>query len=170
MKHKVYLHRRTDTGEIYYVGRGRGNRPRQFTRGRNLAWHKIYSRVGCEVEVIAEYEDEGMAAAHEQICIAMCRELHISIVNRKSGGFDKSESLSHTHETRKKQSVAALHRPPVSDATRMKMSAQRRGRPGHATRGTTGLRKYTNGVINKMFAQDPGPGWQLCRHSLAHKA
>lgn len=108
MKHRVYIHRKNDTGEIYYVGRGRGNRPRQFTRGRSRAWQQIYQQSGCLVEIIAEYDDESLAAVHEQIYIAACREEGIPIVNYKNGGFDRNVGIPKTPETKAKVRLARL--------------------------------------------------------------
>jgi hypothetical protein len=49
----IYLHRRNDTGEVFYVGKGTGNRA-TTKKGRNPHWHNIVNKAGHSVEIIAK--------------------------------------------------------------------------------------------------------------------
>ena len=50
----VYQHRRKDTNEIFYVGRGKTHK-RAFSKAdRNNHWHNIVNKVGYAVEIIFE--------------------------------------------------------------------------------------------------------------------
>jgi hypothetical protein len=105
---KVYLHRRTDNNEIYYIGHGANARPWSFLRGRSKDWQSMYNQFGCKVEIIARYDNKELACAHEILLIAACREMSIPIVNHKSGGMDKNEGLAHSDASKQKISQARL--------------------------------------------------------------
>ena len=48
----VYLHKRSDTGEVFYVGSGTLTRANTMSKSvRNSLWYSIYSSVGCNVEI-----------------------------------------------------------------------------------------------------------------------
>jgi hypothetical protein len=108
MDYKVYIHRRLDNDEIFYVGHGQPSRPYATLRGRSQAWQDIYKKYGRRVEVIGCYTDKTMAAIHEIMYISGCRELGIPIVNVKSGGFDRNEGVPMSAATREKISAARL--------------------------------------------------------------
>lgn len=119
----VYTHYRLDTNEMFCVGHGHHARPWSTARGRSKDWTKIYSQAGRRVEIVARYKEKDLAAAHEVLYIAACRELGIPIVNKRSGGYDKTDSIKHTDETRLLMSTKARQRPPMSAETRAKISA-----------------------------------------------
>lgn len=50
----VYLHRRNDTNEIFYVGVGSKTNRAYSNTGRNQHWHNIVNKVGYFVEIIEE--------------------------------------------------------------------------------------------------------------------
>lgn len=118
---KVYAHRRKDTNEIFYIGHGASSRPWQFTRGRSQAWQAIFQQAGCTVEIVNRYDEKELAAAHEVLLIAACREAQIPIVNKKSGGYDRNEGI------------------PLSSAHRAKISAARYINNGSAKQVKTPL-------------------------------
>ncbi|HPR92425.1 MAG TPA: HNH endonuclease [Candidatus Dojkabacteria bacterium] len=49
----VYLHRRKDTGEVFYVGEGKIDRVKSRTR-KNKKWKEIVSVTDFEIEIVAE--------------------------------------------------------------------------------------------------------------------
>lgn len=104
--YKVYQHRRPDNNEIFYVGYGKGSRPWQYISGRGKDWKAIYNQFGCITEVIAKYDEEELAQAHEVISIAMCREQGLPIVNKRNGGKDKTQGIPHSLEAKHKISQA----------------------------------------------------------------
>ena len=64
----VYLHRRVDTGEIFYVGKGRDGRAWSH-RGRNRAWRAIVGDGHFMVEQIAFFYRDKDALAFEKEAI-----------------------------------------------------------------------------------------------------
>lgn len=72
-RHYVYAHRRSDTGEIFYVGKG-SIRPRQrtvsyerayATHPRNKAWKRLVKECGFEVEILAHFKTDALAQEFE---------------------------------------------------------------------------------------------------------
>ena len=49
----IYLHRRNDTGEVFYVGKGTGKRAYQKT-DRNQHWHNVVNKAGFTAEIIVK--------------------------------------------------------------------------------------------------------------------
>ena len=107
MDYKVYTHYRLDNNEIFYVGHGHHARPWANERGRSKDWKSISLSSGRRVEIVARYDCKELAAAHEVLYIAACRELNLPIINKRSGGFDKTESLKHSEESKKLMSEKA---------------------------------------------------------------
>lgn len=105
---KVYQHRRKDTNEIFYVGHGSGSRPWQFISGRSLAWKSIYNQFGCCVETVAKFDTKQEAADFEVDLIDQYRKQGIPLVNKKDGGFDKTQGLPHSDVAKQKISQARL--------------------------------------------------------------
>lgn len=48
--HFVYVHKFKDTGEIFYVGKGKGRRALEFAAGRSPAWQEVAFKHGVTVE------------------------------------------------------------------------------------------------------------------------
>lgn len=65
-----YVHRRRDTGEIFYVGIGSPDRPTD-TRSRSRWWKGIAAKAGLDVEVVAEGVSWGQACKWECAAIAL---------------------------------------------------------------------------------------------------
>ena len=49
----IYLHRRNDTGEVFYVGKGTGDRATS-TKKRNPYWHNVVNKAGFTAEIITK--------------------------------------------------------------------------------------------------------------------
>jgi len=47
----IYLHRRNDTGAVFYIGKGTGDRA-TTTKGRNQHWHRVVNKAGFTAEII----------------------------------------------------------------------------------------------------------------------
>lgn len=109
MDYKVYVHRRLDNDEIFYVGHGYHARAWAFTRGRSQAWQQIYNQSGCRVEIIARYSNKSDAAIHEMLYIAACKEQNIPIVNYRSGGFDRNQGVPKSDLSKEKIRQARLN-------------------------------------------------------------
>jgi hypothetical protein len=79
-RHYVYLHRRPDSGVVFYVGKGsfrkRCKRGVSFERAhaphKNPFWQNIVSCVGgFDVEIVAMFATDADAQAHERALIAL---------------------------------------------------------------------------------------------------
>jgi len=129
----IYQHRKTDTNEIFYVGKGKGTRLNQ-THGRNQYWHRVVAKHGFIAEKIADNLDEELAFLAETECIDVYRKRGVKLVNYTNGGegvsgykhSDKHKAnlkgnnrgaaswgitfkgKKHTEESRKKMSYARM--------------------------------------------------------------
>lgn len=96
----VYQHLRADTGEVFYVGKGKGKR--LTSRGRNEYWKRIVEKHGLIVEVIAEKLTETDAFELEVSTIRRHKEAGLKLANdggrrrycRSRGHRRKSSQLS----------------------------------------------------------------------------
>ena len=61
----VYLHTRNDTGEVFYVGKGK-NRRAWWKNQRNKHWHSIVNKVGYEVHIFKDMLTEQDAFSIEK--------------------------------------------------------------------------------------------------------
>jgi hypothetical protein len=65
----VYVHRRNDSGAVFYVGKGHGKRP--YTKhGRSKHWHRIVNKHGYSVEIVLDNAPEPCAFTYEMALIA----------------------------------------------------------------------------------------------------
>lgn len=99
----VYLHRKATTGEVFYVGKGKGKRAWSIIRNRY--WHSIVKKHGFIVEIVYSGLQEWFAFELEHDLIALYgRE---TLCNMTNGGEGVSGYV-HTEENLKKMSVAML--------------------------------------------------------------
>lgn len=111
--HYTYLHRRNDTGAVFYVGKGLGRRALQKC-GRNDRWNKIVAKHGFSVEILAPWPSEAEAFAHEIFLIATFREMGVDLANYSDGG-EGASGHKHSDETKAKRaaSLAAVFSDPA---------------------------------------------------------
>lgn len=128
-KFYTYVHTRNDTGEVFYVGKGQGERA--FSKGRNnIHWNNIVAKHGRTVHIIAYWEDETFAFAHEKELIAEFRASGVVIVNQTDGGDGTS---GYKQSAEHKAKVGAKHKGKiVSIETRAKMALAKVGRKRRA--------------------------------------
>lgn len=84
----VYLHRRKDTNEIFYVGKGRGDRAASVT-GRSYGWYRVACEVGRSVEFFRVMLGEDQALKLERELIASLRASGTPLVNVTAGTTKK---------------------------------------------------------------------------------
>ena len=101
-KFYTYFHIRNDTGIVFYVGKGMGNRA-WFRINRSLHWRNIVNKHGYAVEIADRFDDEQDAYAHERYLIASLRALGVNLCNQTDGGGGPS-GCKCTEETKKKHS------------------------------------------------------------------
>lgn len=111
-RHYVYIHKRADTGEVFYVGKGslrkRNKKPvfeRAFTTySRNRYWKNIVAKHGLTVEVVASCLDDDTAQKIEKELIAQYGRKRLA--NLTDGG-DGSAGIIPSESTRRKLSENA---------------------------------------------------------------
>lgn len=108
----IYLHRRADTGEVFYVGKGTHTHKKQYerafvTKKRSKFWNAIVAKCGHSIELIADFFTEADAFAMERDLIALYgrRRDGGSLCNLTLGG-DGSSGLEKSFETLEKLRAA----------------------------------------------------------------
>jgi len=124
----TYVHRREDTGEVFYVGKGKRDRA-YVKQYRNNLWHRIVDKYGLVVEIVRYFEVEADAFSHERELIAHYRKASALLANFTDGG-DGASGAKRSEETRRRMSEAGKARPVVvpSEETRRKMSLSHIGK------------------------------------------
>lgn len=121
----TYIHRRADDKKVFYIGKGKGDRCKS-ERNRNAHWHRIVSKHGLLVEIVARWESEDDAFAHEKLLIASHRKEGVELCNYTDGG-DGPSGYKHTDETRSKLSSMQIGKI-ISPEHRLKLSIAGKGR------------------------------------------
>jgi len=96
MNFYIYQHRKADTNEIFYVGKGKNTRLNQ-SKGRNEYWHRVVAKHGFIAEHIAQNLDEELAFLAEMEAIDVYRRRGIKLVNATDGG-EGASGYKHTEE------------------------------------------------------------------------
>ncbi len=151
MMHFVYTHTRLDTGNMFYVGKGklcRGKPYRATSRvNRNPHWKNIVNSVGFSATILVDGIDEEFAFLVEQETIDVYRRRGVSLVNYTDGGEGASGRIlseetkrkisesnkgkhnhQHTYATKQKIGEASRNRV-YTDETRKRMSDSAKGKP-----------------------------------------
>ena len=125
----VYEHTRPDTGAVFYVGKGSGNRSHK-TSGRNRYWKRVVSKAGgFVVRIIADGIDEELAFLVERERINQLRLCGRMLVNFTDGG-EGTSGLKHSDESKALMSMRqkGIQKPPMTDETKRKLSEAKKGR------------------------------------------
>ena len=92
----VYIHRRKDNGEIFYVGKGKNNRLLS-TSGRNKYWIFTATKCGCIAEILFDNLSEKDSFQIEKDVILELKYFGATLTNLTNGGeglsgFKQSDS------------------------------------------------------------------------------
>lgn len=98
----IYLHKRKDTEEIFYVGKGKGRRA-YLKQHRNKYWHHIVNKYGYTVEIIVTGLTEDQAYELEKFTIAECHKNEVDLANMTEGGIGL---LGHKHSLETKAKIS----------------------------------------------------------------
>jgi len=112
MIYYIYQHRKTDTNEIFYVGKGKSNRMNGL-QGRNNYWKNTVAKHGFFAEKLFDKLDEELALLAEIEIIDIYKKRGIKLVNMTNGGEGTS---GHSYIR--------------SDETKRKLSESKKGIPG----------------------------------------
>lgn len=122
----TYLHRRNDTGAVFYIGKGSRRRAHE-ARGRSSYWTRVATKHGYSVEIVASWHTEQEAFDHEVFLIACFRDMGAPLVNLTDGG-DGMSGHRHSPETKARMRAKALGRS-LGAKTREKLRQYRLGIP-----------------------------------------
>ena len=79
----IYIHQRNDTGQCFYVGKGKGNRYKDKT-SRNKHWHNIVNKVGYTSQILINGLTESKSLELEK---EMIKQIGIdNLANMTEGG------------------------------------------------------------------------------------
>lgn len=116
----IYFHRRPDTGDVFYVGRGkrvgRGSPVKRAhaVRGRSAQWQSIVEKNGGQyaIEIVEWCDTFEFAKAREVFYIASIgRKCYGGPLINLSDGGDGIDGYQHTDETRQKLRAAWQRNP-----------------------------------------------------------
>lgn len=98
----VYEHVRLDTGQVFYVGKGSGNRYRTARGGgrRSAHWWRVARKAGWEPRIVFRCNEEELAFLAEVELIAKHRRIGSPLTNTTDGGEGVS-GHRHSDETRR---------------------------------------------------------------------
>ena len=81
----TYMHTRNDTGQPFYIGKGKGKRA-NTSNGRSEHWHRIVEKHGHKAHILAHWTSESEAFEHEKFLIACFRGIGTALINKTEGG------------------------------------------------------------------------------------
>lgn len=121
MQFYTYIHTRSDTNTIFYVGKGKGRRA-WLKSDRNNHWHNVVNKAGYSVAVCSYWETEQEALEHEKFLIGCFKEMSYILTNKTDGG-EGTSGYRHTEETKAKM-VGRKH----TERTKQAIASYQRGR------------------------------------------
>jgi hypothetical protein len=95
----IYQHRKKDSKEIFYVGKGKKFRHLEESN-RNTYWHNIVNKHGFFSEILFDGLNEELSLLIEQELIDKYKKLNISLCNLTAGGEGVS-GFKHSDEVKK---------------------------------------------------------------------
>lgn len=95
----VYLHKRKDNGQVFYVGIGDSKRPYRISKShRNSYWWNVFQKYGVEVEVInTGLSIDEACEVEKELIAAFGKRGEGQLVNLTDGG-EYSDGYKHTPE------------------------------------------------------------------------
>jgi hypothetical protein len=128
----VYLHKRNDTNEIFYVGIGYNERRAFVKHKRTDYWKNIVKKYGYTVDILVSYTSWEDACKIEKLLIEKYgrKDLGLgNLINMTDGG-EGAVGVIMSEDTRKKLSEANKGKT-HSDESKQKMSEANKGEKGY---------------------------------------
>ncbi len=150
----LYRHIRADSGEIFYVGRGTGNRY-QSTYGRNVFWHRVVDRAGgfrAERFLTNLTAEEAIEKEREFVVLYGRRDKKEGTLTNLTDGGEGMLAYTVSVETRARQRKSKLEnpsKPPWTGKTRMDF------------RGVNNPKSKV--VVSTCTQERYESAWELCR-------
>ncbi len=152
----TYIHRKADTGEVFYVGKGKGYRCHD-QNNRNKHWANIVKKHGFSVEIAGRFASEKDAFDHERMLIAGFRADGIKLANMTDGGQGMAGRVL-TPENREKLSKALKGRSPSAATIQAAAKARAEGRlhtltPRHTAKAHAARRGASSWNAGKQLSE-----------------
>jgi hypothetical protein len=136
-KFYTYVHRRADSGEVFYIGKGSGQRSHSPHK-RSTHWTSIVAKHGFTVQIVSRHERESDAFKHEKVLIALHRAAQCRLANQTDGGEGGSgykwDPIARLAVNEKIRQALANRSPEAKALTSAKMSAALKGKTFSAER------------------------------------
>lgn len=149
-KFYTYIHRKADTGEVFYIGKGKGQRSHTIYN-RTKFWRHVVAKHGFVVELVEFFDNESDALSSEIVMIADYRLRGIPLVNLTIGGEGASGQVF--TEERKRKISEALKGKEVPQSVREKISQSLKGRK-HPPRSDDHRRHLSECQKGKTLSED----------------
>lgn len=127
----VYQHRAKDTGNIFYVGKGKGNRYLDKNK-RGRYWKYFVQKHGFTAEIVLNNVDEELAFFAEMECIDVLKRRGVNLINLTEGGEGCSgNSMRHSEEQKAKWSEMRKGTPSPRKGVQLSAETKEKIRIGH---------------------------------------
>ena len=152
MKYYVYFHVRKDNDEIFYIGKGSGNRAFSFLN-RNQYWHNIVNKYEYDIKIIEENLEEESAFLKEKQLI----KAHSPCANLTKGG-EGGDTFSLLPEDAKSKLIEDARKRAYLPNSGVKKAAKlRKGKTKYSDDGLKRMSeinsKKSSGQLNPMYGK-----------------
>lgn len=158
----VYLHRRADTGQIFYVGKGKGRRA--WSLYRSDLWKRYTNKYPYTVEIFADNLQEWYALELEEDLILKYgrRSDGGCLLNFTSGNFKITEHIKYSKTTCEKISTALKGKKKTKEHLQkigesMKKTWKTRGHPFQGKHHSAGSRGKISAAKKGSFTGSSNP-------------
>jgi hypothetical protein len=160
----VYIHRRIDTDEVFYVGIGVSKRRAWSKHGRNKHWVNVVNKHGFYHEIVFSGVSREDAKEIETLIIETVgrRDLNNGPLVNMTGGGDGH--LNPTNEQRRRMSIQRIGTKRTAETRRKMSEAQSRGKHSQAKR----VINVRTGKIYECI-KDASEDYDKSYHSLKDK-
>jgi hypothetical protein len=161
----VYIHKRLDTNEVFYVGIGKDSKRAYTKSSRNKHWHSIVKKAGYEVIILFDALSYEEASTKEKELIKQYGRADLkegSLVNMIDGGdgtlgfVQSKEQLEKLSKIRKGRKLSEDHKKKlinyltgreVSKDTKKKIGDAQRGEKNHMFGKSGSLNGHSKKVV-----------------------
>lgn len=163
----VYMHINKSNGEVFYVGKGYGNRAFDTKNGRNRHWKNIVKKYGFSVEFVQFGLQEWYAFELEKELIAALgrRDTRDGYLCNMTDGGEGASGCVRSAETRAK--VSLVHKgKTTSEETKAKIGAANRGKvpsAEHRNKISAAMRGENHPMFGKRGDKSPNFGKKLSK-------